>query len=145
MKIIVLYGKGNTGKSTAIRRFYDNYVKDNSLFAVIKDNIGALDLRLRATYKGKTIGIFSHGDNEWVVKDGFDFVGECDVVICACRSKGAAMDFIKRKTKEIVWIEKSTIGAEIGVISDADINWMRSEQANDTAARINLLLQLLAK
>ena len=143
MKIIVLYGKGNTGKSTSIRRFYEKYVKDNPLFAINKDDIGTLDLRLRATYKGKIVGIFSHGDSEWWVKDGFDYVGECDVVICACRSKGAAMDYIKSKSSGIIWLEKATLGYVGGVLLDGDAGWIREEQADSTAARINSLLQML--
>lgn len=144
MKTIVLYGRGNTGKSTAIRRFFDKYVKDNSSYTIIKENIEAVDIRIKAVCNGKTVGIISHGDNEYCVQDGLDYVGDCDILICASRSKGAPKDLIKRKSNEIIWIEKETLYAD-DIIPSGEIQWLQAEQAENAATRINEILQLLLK
>ena len=144
MKIIALYGRGNIGKSTAIRRFFDKYVATNSLFTINKQQIDTVDIRIRATYKKSTVlGIISNGDNKQCIKEGLTFVGECDVLICASRSKGGAMDLIKETSKDIIWVGKETIAKATDSLSDSIVDWIREEQANQTAARLNGLLQLL--
>ena len=143
MKIIVLYGRGNTGKSTAIRRFFETYVNKNPLWSIEKSSIKTLDICIRAIYKNNIIGIISHGDTEACVMAGLEFVGDCDILICASRGKGAAMELIKSKSNDIVWLEKDTCVVHGDIIKNGDVDWIREEQANHTAARINGVLQML--
>ncbi len=90
MKIIMLYGPSESGKTTTINMVYEKLKKDSlsenvSPREVIEDR----DFKAIIRYKGQTIAFFSRGDYSrevnWIMTD-YD-KQKCDVLICACNDK----------------------------------------------------------
>ena len=61
-------------------------------------------------YRGVKVGISSSGDYLDYFKPGFEHLiaSECDIVVCACRSKGAAADYAFNTARnsgyEVIWM-----------------------------------------
>ena len=100
-KIFILKGKGNTAKTTKINKIaqwiIDTYHCPNTIglnttdFEI--DTLGVLNI-------GKlSIGINSSGDNLYEVQKIKELKGDednfPDIIICACRTKGAGFRYIR--------------------------------------------------
>ncbi|MBO4473025.1 MAG: hypothetical protein IJT04_02960 [Bacteroidales bacterium] len=116
MKIIALFGIGNSHKTTSIKLFFDQYVNLKNGFTNINDmsEAGRKDIIITAIYNEKIkVGIASQGDSRWFLEKEFEVLKDCEIVICACRTKGNGPSFLKEKATEtnggIIWIEKGRI------------------------------------
>ena len=100
MKIICFKGKGNSGKSTVIKKIINEFFK-------IKIYPDKKDYRLILEYNGLRIGICSPGDVKEdlekcirkLIKEG------CDIIICACHTRGKTLDYINSLVKNPEFIE----------------------------------------
>ena len=89
-QIIVLKGKGNTGKTTTIRKALSQLF--NIEFYKPKT-----DVVFSFRYKGKTIAIISAGDVESrIIRYFKEIEKNFDILICACHTKGATWDFYNK-------------------------------------------------
>ena len=90
-KIIIIVGIGNSGKTTSIRTLYK---KLGGLIPPKTKEIGNDSNILE--YNGKKIGFASMGDFEEVFRINIEILltKGCDVIIVACRSKGATQKVI---------------------------------------------------
>lgn len=61
-------------------------------------------------YRGVKVGISSSGDAPECLKPGFDEIiaAECEILVCACRTKGAAADYAFTTARnmgyKIIWM-----------------------------------------
>jgi len=145
MIIIALWGKQNCGKSTAIQRFYDKYVAGNKAFDVVGAGPLPVEQGVVAIFNGKRIGIFSSGDNADCIQRGLENVGDCDIVICAARTKGGSVDAVEKETNQIVWIGKESLSAKDGTLSATQQEMIMRDQNEQAADRIFQALSLLCQ
>jgi len=67
------------------------------------------DICVATKAKGKFIGLCSFGDIPGPINSGLEFLGNqnCDIIFCACRTKGATVQAVRKKAKKfgytIVW------------------------------------------
>lgn len=132
MKIIVLNGKANCGKTTVLKKLYAKLVANNLFLQIYFRQESAYDLSAIFEYGIKKVGITTLGDGESELKKAFDiFTKEsCDLVVCASRSrdtKNGAVRYIKSLGADLIWYKKAYLeqwltkynaNAEIGVIND---------------------------
>ena len=116
-KAIVLWGKANRGKTQTLNlvisklcyNFGASVLTGTISTNKISDNCVVL------AYADKRIGIITNGDNAYVLAESFNKLpNDCDLYICASRTKGSSCNFIKKNhmTSEVVWVEKYGITAE---------------------------------
>lgn len=149
MKIIILYGTGNSGKSTTFRKLYEKHIKGNADFNIL----GAMptesvkDYQIVVQYKGRTIAIYTWGDNEFNVKAAFQYAEEngCEVLVCAARSSGKGYQFFDKMKCPQIWIEKGRYGGKNDALRPSQEDAIREEIAELTADRIYQALQLLCE
>lgn len=148
MKIIVVYGTANSGKSTTLRKFYDKDINGNNKFIVKlpKAEDKTMDYQAVVEYCGHTIGIFTWGDNEKNVKGAVTFAEEngCGILICAARSSGKGYQYLDGMDCPQVWIEKGRFDGD-GALSDGEVAAIRDIIAEQTADYIYQSIQLLCK
>ena len=114
MKIIALWGKDSTGKTPSIKLFYKKLLKNGAeelLYIDEYDGVKYEDFYAIVSFKGKTIGVTSYGDNGNVLVDPFKEFNNynCDIVITACRvreTEKGSVKFIKNQNSEIIYVEK---------------------------------------
>ena len=116
MKIIILNGKGNCGKTTVLKKLYAKIVADSRFSQIYFKKEEPLDLSAMFECNGKKIGLTTLGDGERDLKGPFDiFIKEnCDLVVCACRSrdtKNGAVSYIKSLTADLIWYKKAYVEA----------------------------------
>ena len=133
MKIIVLFGKGEKGKSTTLKEFLRQIMEKYSITAVNRLNdkrFNATDLKEElavenksflttkngvnnyvATFEigGKKYGVTTRGDRDDILENDFKFFKGCDVVFCATRTKGETVEFIENQNEEVLWVAKTYI------------------------------------
>lgn len=95
-KIIVIVGTGDSGKTTSIKKLYDKLGGTISQDTKDVGNDSAI-----LEYNGKKIGFASMGDFKEVFRINIEILLKrgCDVIIVACRSKGATQDVILEQYK----------------------------------------------
>ena len=114
MKIIVLNGKSNCGKTSVLKKLYAKLVANSIFRQTYFQQEGLYDLSAIFEYDVKKIGITTLGDGETELKNAFDiFIKEhCDLVVCASRSrdtKNGAVRYIKSFNAELIWYKKAYI------------------------------------
>ena len=118
MKIIAVYGVNDSGKSASVKRFVDEVATQNKFTIIRNERFGmGNDILCIADYKNNNknvrVGIVSQGDKEEVLNKAFSRFSSCDIVICACRTKGGSEKFLEEKVKAnddyVLWIGKSRI------------------------------------
>ena len=102
---ICLSSGANHGKSTSLKKL--GYLLIGEL-CTEREILKVFD------YRGVQVGISSSGDYLDYFKPGFDHLiaSECDIVVCACRSKGAAADYAYNTSKNMGY-EVSWMGAAV--------------------------------
>ena len=102
MKVIALFGKGGTGKTTTLNLLHNLINPDNPI-------TDGKDHRRDFTYKGKTIFIATPGDNEAEIDENIKRARKenCDILVTASRTKGHGKELLRREFKNIRWIEKN--------------------------------------
>ncbi|GHT49120.1 hypothetical protein AGMMS49982_01850 [Bacteroidia bacterium] len=103
--IIAVQGSGGIGKTPAVRAVF-NMMNIKGNFTILIDDY---DIKATGTYLSKEIGIESQGDPNFRQGESLkDFaVAGCDIIVCACRTKGETVDNIKRIARghsyKIIW------------------------------------------
>lgn len=142
MKIVALWGKGETGKSTTLKTFllrllqrYDitttNYENDKVVTredlekelaeenkTLLPANNRVQDYIVKLEIDGVKYGITTHGDDEWHLNYGFGFLKDCDVVFCATRTKGNGVDFVKKEGNELLWVAKTYVSNNLSLLKN---------------------------
>ena len=146
MKIIVLNGKANCGKTSVLKKLYAKLVASSIFRQTHFQQESLYDLSAMFEYDVKKIGITTLGDGETELKNAFDiFIKEhCDLVVCASRSrdtKNGAIRYIKSLKADLIWYKKAYIEqwmAKYDAITEIDA-------INDIQAKLlleEILLQL---
>ncbi len=91
MKVILLSGKSNCGKTTTLNLVYDKIKKDDS-FSIIEEKPelekSPDDFECLIKYKGKEVAFFTMGDYPDDIVEAFErYELGCDILICACSEK----------------------------------------------------------
>lgn len=150
MKIIALYGTGNSGKSTTLKLLikkiivsypkYLNTIKDTDgnlipLEEFICDDSAKHDYLALFDLDGKKIGITTRGDNRWCLEHDFDILGECEIYFCAARSDGETHTFLHEQEQfgTVLYYRHTRVDA-----SHPENIEFRRKLANDSTA--NLLI-----
>lgn len=103
MKVVILHGKHNSGKTTTFNHLYDRLLEDGATEIEPKKELpGKDDFECILKYKGKKIALFSLGDYMFAVgyAVGYYTRAECDVLVVAHSMKTTIHEndlFQKRK------------------------------------------------
>lgn len=113
--ILALWGKDNRGKSITLRLLLDE-LKNAGGDVISQKDLGYPDVRCVLRYLGRTVGLTTRGDTRGVLAEDFAFLGECDLYICATRSKDSSCDFVREQTQNgtLIWCGKETLTDETG-------------------------------
>lgn len=118
-KIIVLYGRGNLGKTRTLRMVIDKLNHESISYATC-------DIQTICHHNAQTIAIATKGDNAAELRANVSYFKShpCDIAITAARSRGGTHDVIKAYAQEtgaeVVWIYKR---AEAGDENDVNLKW----------------------
>lgn len=118
-QIIVLYGRGNLGKTRTLRMVID-ILNGEPISYTTSD---ALTI---CHYNDKTIAVATKGDNAAELRSNVSYFKShpCDIAITAARSRGGTHDVIKAYAQEtgaeVVWIYKR---AEAGAENAVNLKW----------------------
>lgn len=89
MKIILLAGKSNTGKTTTINLTYDNLIRHGA--SIIKEKIplgkNSMDFESVLSYRGKSVAFYSMGDFYWKCRGAINKYVKCDYLVLAYSDK----------------------------------------------------------
>ena len=118
--IYALYGRGDIGKTSTIKEVYNLLIKKFGKEIIVETDTNIFseknDIRVIVKIKGKLIGIESQGDPNSRLKVSLDIFVEmnCDIILCATRTWGTTVDFVKLLEPEykIDWIKKPDFGNE---------------------------------
>ncbi len=99
MNVIALWGRSKVGKTSTL----------NIVINILINELGArkraeyiaynkVDTRVVLEINGKIIVVFTGGDDRRIMEENFSFVEtqQYDLLICACRSKGASCTVLNR-------------------------------------------------
>lgn len=119
-KIIVLYGRGNLGKTRTLRMVIDKLNHESISYATC-------DIQTICHHNAQTIAIATKGDNAAELRANVSYFKShpCDIAITAARSRGGTHDVIKAYAQEtgaeVVWIYKR---AEAGDENAVNLKWV---------------------
>lgn len=108
-KIIVLYGRAKTGKTSTLNLLIEFLDKNKK----VEENHLTEDRRVSIFYGNKKIAITTCGDNGFELKENIKYFEEedCDILVTATRTRGETTEILNDYAKEIntkiVWIEKT--------------------------------------
>lgn len=121
-KIIGLYGRANTGKTTTLKRLIRLFgEKANGEKPVTIDD-----------YRGKKIVIAPGGDTLGVVKANVKTFKEekADILVSATRTKGGSQDALKEHAKKIgtdvIWVGKNHSASLHEFINEVQVQELRA-------------------
>ena len=112
MNVIALWGRSKVGKTSTL----------NIVINILINELGArkraeyiaynkVDTRVVLEINGKIIVVFTGGDDRRIMEENFSFVEtqQYDLLICACRSKGASCHSIEQRfsKEQILWFGQS--------------------------------------
>ena len=91
MKIVMLSGKTNCGKSTTLNLVYDYiHQKEGDIIEakMVLGNPKYRDFECIIQYRDKTIAFYTMGDYSYCLLDAFEkYYTKCDYLICACNTR----------------------------------------------------------
>ena len=115
--VIALWGKERRGKNQTLNLVIHKLI--NSFHATLIDGIPPSDIKADShvvlEYNGKKIGIITNGDDGKILEKGFCLLpNDCDIYICASRTKGGSCDYILTHfpQNKILWEEKWAVTGE---------------------------------
>jgi len=104
-QIIALQGIGNSGKTTTIQRLRSSLLTSKFSERTISTN--NKDFTSIFTRQGKAIGVTSYGDTSYIVAGELDVLKSCDIIICACRSRGGSVCAVREASENVGFITKT--------------------------------------
>ena len=137
-KIIALQGKNSKGKSTTLKIFLKEILNKYSITAVeyelknltqvgilnsdhLETEIANENVALNTNssvqnhtaifeINSKKIGLTTYGDTQWHITHALDCLNDCDIIICACRTKGDGYNYLYDTYKDdLLLLGKATI------------------------------------
>lgn len=114
MNVIALWGRSKVGKTSTL----------NIVINILVNELGAhkraeyiaynkVDTRVVLEINGKIIVVFTGGDDRRIMEENFSFVEtqQYDLLICACRLKGASCHSIEQRflKEQILWFGQSRV------------------------------------
>lgn len=90
MKILLVVGKSNIGKTTVLNMLIEELKKIEYKVNMIEEN--NVDKVVKCIKGNFSIGINTQGDDLDSVNK-VEKIKDCDLIICACRTKGETMNF----------------------------------------------------
>lgn len=114
MNVIALWGRSKVGKTSTL----------NIVINILINELGArkraeyiaynkVDTRVVLEINGKIIVVFTGGDDRRIMEENFSFVEtqQYDLLIFACRSKGASCHSIEQRfsKEQILWFGQSRV------------------------------------
>jgi ABC-type dipeptide/oligopeptide/nickel transport system ATPase component len=127
MKIIMLSGECNSGKSTTLNLVYNTINPAPQDIIEPKTSVGNQkdkDFKCIICYNGKKVSFYTGGDNPSSIIDEAieEYKEKCDTLVCACRK-----EFKKKRKKnpysEVEKYKYVIIGKQIA--NDEDNNWAK--------------------
>ena len=114
-KIIALWGKESRGKTHTLN-LVATLLKLNRGATIVQGEIPT-DLSEDSIhiikYHKKKIGIATYGDDGKTLSKAFgDIENDCDLYICATRTKDSSVEFVRSGYFNIVWVERWSITTE---------------------------------
>lgn len=115
-KIYALKAAANKGKTATLLALYALLI-DKKRFPNAKATRHFGEKEIIATIEnvnGHTVGLSSYGDpdNTWDKLDYYFGDGKCDIIFCACRTRGITVDEVNRLAKkcgyEVKFVKKDT-------------------------------------
>lgn len=118
--IYALYGRGDIGKTSTIKEVYNLLIKKFGKEIIVETDTNIFsekgDIRVTVKINGKLMGIESQGDPDSRLKASLDIFVKvnCDIILCATRTKGTTVDSVKELEPEykIEWIKKYYFGKD---------------------------------
>ena len=114
-KIIALWGKESRGKTHTLN-LVATLLKLNRGATIVQGEIPtdlSEDSIYIIKYHKKKIGIATYGDDGKTLSKAFgDIENDCDLYICATRTKDSSVEFARKEFYNILWVEKWGITTE---------------------------------
>lgn len=114
-KIIALWGKESRGKTHTLN-LVATLLKLNRGATIVQGEIPtdlSEDRIYIIEYHKKKIGIVTCGDDGKTLSKAFgDIKNDCDLYICATRTKDSSVEFVRSGYFNIVWVERWSITTE---------------------------------
>ena len=114
MNVIALWGRSKVGKTSTLNIVIDILINELGAYKrldYVADN--KVDTRVVLEINEKIIVVFTGGDDRRIMEENFDFVKseQYDLLICACRSRGASCHSIEQRfsNDEIIWCGQSRV------------------------------------
>ncbi len=112
MKVLALWGKKDSGKSSTILRLVGLMMADGA--AILRCGQpwkSTTDWWFVLNYRGRTYGITSRGDADDMLAEDFADMGVCNRYVCSTRTKEGTVDFLKERflPDEIYWLRQVTL------------------------------------
>ena len=95
-KIIALQGTSSRGKTTTLKLLIAEMSKKHPVDII--DNSTAEQVAI-VDIDGKKVGITTRGDSQYCLETDFKRLGDCDLYVCACRSKGETLRFLENESR----------------------------------------------
>ncbi len=98
--ILALQGRGKTGKTTTIRLLRNKLIRRGfvSIYPLFRNTNDFVDILQRGRVK---VGVTTQGDLYRIIKTNLNILEsyDCDVMICACRTKGRTINAVTEYKK----------------------------------------------
>lgn len=110
MKIIALWGKHDSGKTTTIQFLRDILLKRGAKEEKIVDEYDFISV---FDFQDKKVGVISGGDTKDILTGNFGKLpNDCDVVMCPSRTKGETVQYLEElvfSQEDLIWVKKAEI------------------------------------
>ena len=131
MKVIALFGRGNTGKTRCLGHLINLINNEENMGDYLK--VGK-DARVTLKYRGKRITICTWGDNEYEEGLNIDKIRQdiSDIAVVATRTKGGTVEIVRQFCEKemgcpLKWVEKY-VASFNGEAGQAFMNNLQAEQ-----------------
>lgn len=96
-KIIALQGTSTKGKSTTLKLLINLLSKKHYVDIIYDTKVEQVAIVI---INDKKVGITTRGDTQYCLETDFKKLKNCDLYVCACRSKGETLDFLDKESKD---------------------------------------------
>lgn len=157
-KLIVLAGPQNCGKSDTVIRACKSFLHESGVTKIVcdsNDDAEERDIICTVKINGVDVGFSSGGDSRKAVENGLEQLKECEIIVCATRSKadrndnGGAKkcvdDYMEENEIKCHWLNQAKLGAGCDASHSGEDIWASLDQCygmvNQTIA--DLILSLI--
>ena len=130
MKIIALWGKRDSGKTSTIKFLRDILLKRGAKEENVlegNDFISVFD------FQNKKVGVISGGDTKDILSGNLNLLPKaCDVIICPSRTKGETVHYLENialSDNDLIWVEKARLSSGGSYLLDKEMDIINLLQA----------------